>query len=43
MEQKIKAKVALGLPLSAKEEANYILLIASKEEYLRYMNNKKNK
>lgn len=37
MNEKIKAKVAFGLPLSAKEEAEYLLLIANDNEYKNYM------
>lgn len=40
---RIKALAILGLPLSAKEEAEYLLLIANDEEFANYMKNKKNK
>lgn len=35
--ERIKALVTLGLPLSAKEEAEYLLLIANESEFKKYM------
>ena len=34
---RIKALAILGLPLSAEEEAEYLLLIANDEEFKKYM------
>lgn len=39
-EQIIKDKIHYGIPLSANEEANYLLLIATDKEYNDYIKNK---
>ncbi len=39
-EQIIKDKVQHGIPLSANEKAQYILLIATDKEYNNYIKNK---
>lgn len=41
-ELKIKAKAILGLPLTTKERAIYLLLLANNEEIERFLDNEKN-
>ena len=39
--QKIKCKVILGLPLTARERAIYLLLIATEQEIKEFLNKEK--
>lgn len=41
MDQKIRAKAILGLPLTAKERATYLLFIATNEEMKAFLRREK--